>query len=178
MSSRDDLIQHLHELYRNDPYINQLYNSIGLEFDKIKEIIDVLGGQIYFDQLTEDIGIPLMEKLLNFKTDPNSSLEDKQSQLEARYKSYGKFSIDLLQAVCNSWKNGDVEAQLINGDISIKFVGEYGVPTDLDNLKKAIQVIKPAQLMVLYSFKYLLISEVESMTLDQLQQQPLSRFAF
>lgn len=179
MSSKDDLIQHLHKLYRNDPYIYQLYNSIGLEIDKIKEIIDILSGQIYFDELTEDIGIPLMEKVLNFKTDPNSSLEDRRSQLEARRKSYGNFSIDLIQAVCNSWHNGDIKSQLIDGDINIKFIGEYGVPIDLDNLKKAINIIKPAQLIVLYSFRYLLISEIDgAMTLDQLQQQPLSKFAF
>lgn len=150
MSSKDLLIQHLHELYRNDPYINALYNSIGLEMNKIKEIVDILRGQIFFDQLTEDVGIPLMEKLLSFKTDPNSSLDDRHSQLEARYKSRGKFSVDLIQAICNSWVGGDTDVSFIDDIIKLTFLGRNGISHDLDNIYKAIKVIKPAQIPIDY----------------------------
>lgn len=175
----DLLISHLHKLYRADPYIHELYDSVGIEMDNIESIINDLEKEFYFDTMTESVGIPLFENLLSFKTDPIESVEDKSSQLEARYKSNGKCDLDLIRAVCNSWKNGDIQVQLIDGDISIKFVGEYGIPKDLENLKKAIGVIKPAQLILVYSFRYLLIGEVDGvMTLDQLQQQTLDRFAF
>ncbi len=146
MSSKDDLIQHLHELYRADPYINELYKSVGIEMDNVKSIIDDLGKEYFFDTMTTDIGIPTFENLLRFKTSSNAILANRRSQLEARYKGRGKFSIDLIQAICNSWLHGNTDVSFIDDIIKIKFIGINGISNDLDNIYKAIQVIKPAQI--------------------------------
>ncbi|MBV4417077.1 putative phage tail protein [Clostridium tyrobutyricum] len=172
------LIKHLHKLYRTDPWVNEMFNSAGITLDNLEDTIEDLKKQFWFDTMT-DFGIQILEKALSFKVAPNSSLEDKRSQLEARWKSSGKSDLALLQSVANSWKNGDIQVQFVNGNIQIKFVGELGVPQDLDNLKKALEDIKPAQLLLVYLFRYYLIQEINGvMTLDKLQQQPLSKFAF
>jgi hypothetical protein len=175
---KDNLIKHLHRLYRNDPWVQQMFNSAGITLDNIEDTIEELKKQYWFDTMT-DFGIKELESMLNFKTDPTASIEDRRSQLEARWKSNGKCDIYLLQAICDSWKNGDIDVQFVNGNIQIKFVGETGVPNDLEGLEKALDEVKPAHLILIYSFRYLLIKEIDNlMTLNQMEQTPLRKFAF
>ncbi|MBY6860842.1 DUF2313 domain-containing protein, partial [Clostridium botulinum] len=102
----------------------------------------------------------------------------KNSIISARWKSEGKADLNLLQAICNSWKNGKVKVSFTEGRIVLKFVGEYGIPSDLDSLKKQINLSKPTHLPVEYLFAYLLLKDVEAMTLTKLENTKLSNFAF
>ncbi|MMZ67964.1 hypothetical protein D1872_306060 [compost metagenome] len=53
-----------------------------------------------------------------------------------------------------------------------------GIPPNLDDLKEVIEEIKPAHMKVEYEFSYLLIRDIDGvMTLDQLDQVPLLKFA-
>lgn len=173
---KDELIEHLHEMYRKDPYIQSLFTSAGLSLDNLEDAVNDVKNQYWFDTITW--GIPTMEKILDFKTNINDPIEARRSQLEARWKSAGKADLYLLQAVANSWKNGDCEASFVNGKIQVQFTGEYGTPADLDNLKKALENVKPEHLAIVYSFRYLTIGEVQNMTISQLQNTKLSEFAF
>ncbi|MEY8001624.1 putative phage tail protein [Clostridium sp. Mt-5] len=173
---KDDLINNLHKLYRQDPYINQIFNSAGLDLDNLATNVQDALNQYDFSTMTW--GIPILENTLNFKTNSNSPIEDKRSQLQAKWRSNGKSDIYLLQAVANSWKNGDCTVTFVNGKIQVQFTGEYGTPTDLDSLKKALENVKPEHLAIVYSFRYLTIGEVQNMTLAQMEQTPLSKFAF
>ena len=173
---KDELINNLHELYRNDPYINSIFNAVGITLDNLADNIQDVLNQYDFTKMTW--GIPIMEKILDFKTNSNTPIEDRRAQLQARWKSNGKSDIYLLQNIANSWKNGDCQISFVDGKINVKFIGEYGVPNDLDGLKKALDKAKPAHLAILYSFRYLTINEVENMTITQLEQVPMNNFAF
>ncbi|KZL93564.1 putative phage tail protein [Clostridium magnum] len=174
--TKDTLIKNLHKLYREDPWINELFNSAGITLDKINAAIEDLENQYWFDTMTW--AIPVVENMLQFKTDSNAAIEDRRSQLEARWKSNGKADIYLLQAVANSWRNGDVTVSFVNGKIKVTFVGEFGVPKDLEGLEKALEDVKPAHLALVYSYRYLLIKEIDNtMTLSELEQRKLNEFA-
>lgn len=177
--NKDELIQNLHKLYRNDTWINQLFNSTGLALDEIKIQLDYLYRQFWFD--TVDVKfLPIYEKLLDIKTNPNSTIEDRRALIEAKWKSSGgKCDIKLIQAVCNSWRNGKVTVSFINGTIQLKFNGESGVPKDLDTLILAIDDIKPAHLPLTYIFVYLLIKDIHNkMKISELQTKKIMEFAF
>lgn len=174
---KDSLIKNLHKLYRQDPYIQQIFNSAGLTLDNIDSAVADLQSQYWFDTMTW--GIPVLENILQFKTDANAPIEDRRSQLQARWKSNGKADINLLQAVANSWKNGDVTVSFVDGKIKLTFVGEYGIPDDLEGLQKALDDVKPAHLAIVYAFRYLLVKDIDGvMTLSELEQQTLDKFAF
>ncbi len=173
---KEDLLNNIHRLYREDPYIKDIFNSAGLDLDNLKDNLQDMLDQYDFSKMTW--AIPILEDMLNFKTNSSAPTEDKRSQLTAKYRSNGKADIQLLQAIVDSWKNGDCDVKFVGGKIQIQFVGEFGVPDDLEGLQKAIDTVKPAHLAIMYSFKYLTISEVEAMTITQLEQTQLNKFAF
>ncbi|EPY2283517.1 putative phage tail protein [Clostridium sporogenes] len=170
------LINNLHKRVRKDPYIIELCNSSGLEMDTIEDVLEDVRKQFNFETMTW--GADLLASEMNIKLDPTLKQDEKNSIIAARWKSEGKADLNLLQAICNSWHNGNVEVKFVNGKIQLKFNGIYGIPTDLDSLKKQIDLSKPSHLAIDYLFAYLLLKDVEAMTLTTLENTTLSNFAF
>ncbi|MBU3146892.1 putative phage tail protein [Clostridium sp. CF012] len=176
MLYNESLINNLHKDYRQDPWIVEIYNSAGITLDTLELTTTDLENQYSFDTMTW--AIPILEKRLKIKTNPLSSIEDRRSFVEAKWKSSGKCTLDFIQAICNSWKNGEIAVDFVGGRIQIKFVGATGIPTDLNGLKDAIEEAKPCHLLVDYLFKYLLIKDIHNtMTINQLQTTKINQFA-
>lgn len=177
MMAQNRLINNLHAMYRTDPYINNLCQSLGIEIDVVESLLQDIYNQYFFDSMTW--GADIVAKQLDITLNPNRSQAEKNSIIQARWKSSGKSDVYLLQSICDSWKNGGIEVEFINGTIKIKFVGEFGVPTDLDSLKTEINKAKPCHLLVDYLFKYLLIGDIDGvMTLGELETMTLDKFAW
>lgn len=173
--NRDELINNLHALYREDEYIQEIFNSAGITLDSIESAMIDIEQQYWLDTVTW--GLSIWESLLNIKANPESTLEDRRSLVGAKWRGTGKADIYLLQAIANSWKNGSVLVEFIEGKIKLTFNGIYGIPSDLFSLQLAIDDVKPAHLAIIYAFAYLLISDVESMTIANLETQTLDKFA-
>nr|WP_278002048.1 DUF2313 domain-containing protein [Clostridium botulinum] len=144
--------------------------------DTIEGVLEDIKKQFKFSTMTW--GADLLASEMSIKLDPSLKQDEKNSIIAARWKSEGKADLNLLQAICNSWKNGKVKVSFLNGKIVLKFIGEYGIPTDLNSLKKQIDLSKPSHLAVDYLFAYLLLKDVEAMSLTTLQNNTLSNFAF
>jgi hypothetical protein len=71
-----------------------------------------------------------------------------------------------MKNVSESFTNGEVDIIENNPAYSftVKFVGSKGIPPNIDDLKAAIEEIKPAHLAVQYEFSYTLWSEVKNIT--------------
>ncbi|WP_333860809.1 putative phage tail protein [Clostridium sp.] len=146
MSMKDDLINNLHQIYRNDEWIIEIFNSAGLSLDGIISMLLQMYNNYWFDTMDLDT-IAILEKLLDFKTNPNTAIEDRRSQLEARWKSNNKCDLNLLKSIVNSWRNdGYTDVKFKNGRIQIIFTGNLIIPRDLSGLEKALEEIKPAHL--------------------------------
>lgn len=177
MASKDRLLNNLHSLLRNDPYIIEICTSSGIEMDLVIELATELYNNYFFDTMTW--GTDILAKWMNITFSSSLTQEEKNSLIEARWKNNGKSDIDLLQNIANSWKNGDTIITFVDGKIQIKFSGEFGVPTDISGLQSEIEKAKPAHLIVEYLFKYLLIQEIDNvLTLTELETVTLNKFAF
>ena len=66
------------------------------------------------------------------------------------------------------------------GVIMLTFVGAYGIPeaAELAALQDAVEHTIPCHLAVSYLYRYLLVREVDGMTLDELQGHTMHDFAF
>jgi len=174
---KDELIKNIHSIFREDSWIRELFTSIGLTLDELNNAIIDLEKQYWFDTMTW--AIPINEKLLAIKFNPTNSIEDRRSFIEAKWKSAGKADLALIQAVCNSWKNGKVAASFRNGKIELKFNGEYGIPNDFQGLLKILDDVKPSHLGLNYIFTYLLVKDINNkITLNELQSRKIHEFAF
>ena len=91
--------------------------------------------------------------------------------------SNGHNEIKLIQKICDSWKNGEIEADFVDGKIQIQFIGSFGIPSDLDSLKESIEEIKPAHLPIAWLYRYLLKKEIHHV-LAKAQMQTYKKHQF
>ena len=168
----------LNKVYRLDKFIEVWLAPISIEIARLYNQVSAIKNNYFFDNLDND-GCRHYEKLLGLVTDESVSLEDRRSRIQAKWLSNNHNNIALIQSVCDSWKNGEIEADFIDGKIQIRFVGSFGVPSDLESLKESINEVKPAHLPYLILFKYLLIENIhEVKTLEEMEKITLEQFAF
>lgn len=140
---KDALTRNLHKIYRQDKWLNELLNSAGLTLDNVEISIKDLEQQYWFDTMTW--AIPMLEKKLKFKTNANSSVQERRNQLEARWKSNGKTSGDLISGIVEVFTKNLVKVSFKNR-INICAINHKSPNLNLYSLFNAIEEIKPAHL--------------------------------
>lgn len=154
MSFKDYMISTLHKLYRKDEWLQELFRATGLKLDEVEATVDEIHGNNFIDTATEK-AILQYENELNIKASASSTLADRRSTIRAKWLGNGKVDLYLLQQVADSWANGFIELEFVDGKIHVKFISPVGVPTGLEELQKALENTKPAHLAMYYTFAYL-----------------------
>lgn len=163
---------------KKDKVVIDFYEAISISFKEIENTLLKIKNNYYFDKLTET-GCRIFEDLMQITPKKGSTIEERQDVIRAKWRSSGKNSIELIQRVCDSWKNGEIQADFVNGKIVLKFVGEYGIPDDLESLIQAVEEIKMSHLPFALLYKYLLIKDIhEVKTIEQMNNIPIGNFAF
>ena len=171
------MLHNLPKQYRKDPWIIALVNAMQGVLDAQEAATRSVTAQESLDTLTWNLAVE--ERLAGITPPPGSTLESRRTALKAKWRSVGKLTIEQIQAVADAWKNGEVVVSFPDGRIRVQFVGSFGVPEDMDSLKAAIRLVIPAHLPVDYLLRYLLIRDIHGvMTIAELENQPLSNFAF
>lgn len=172
-----DMLLNLPQQYRGDPTVQAVAAAMqGVLAAQEAEAVGV-PPQMSLDKVTWDLETE--ERLLGITPADGATLEERRTQVKARWRSGGKLTIEQVQAVCDAWRNGEVIVTFPGSKLRLQFVGAIGVPTDLDALVAAVQLVIPAHLALEYIFKYLLIRDIhEVMTISTLETQPLGNFAF
>lgn len=109
-------------------------------------------NQMFFDTATW--ALSMYEAEVNITVHTGSTYEDRRSAVIAKEKTSGKLTLETLQNIANSWNNGEIDVQFVDGKLHITFAGENGVPRDLEAFYEAIENAKPAHLAVLYTILY------------------------
>lgn len=175
--TKEYAIAQLHRLYRSDPWVEAVFQAAGFPADVVAELILGIYQSNWFDVMPEEY-VRRYEAAMGLATGGPKTLEDRRAAIEAHWKSSGSITLAMLQGVADSWKNGEVRLSFTGGKIHATFVGSYGVPADLDGLKKALEEAKPAHLALVYAFRYLLIREIHGVkTLAEMDATPLNQFA-
>ena len=153
------LLKLLNKIYRDCAFVQMLINAIAYYINVVYQKILFVRSVFYFDELDLE-GCKYWEELLDIKPRQNQTIAERQSQIQAKWYSNIHSNVELIQLVCDAWKNGEVEVGFINGKIQIKFIGSLGIPSDLEALKASIEEIKPAHLPYILLFKHLLKKEI------------------
>lgn len=156
-----------------------LLQSENIVLDQLHDLITEQERQLTISTATTLLS--RHEKILGLPTDSDATVEDRRSRIIAKLLGQGTVNRKLLQRVASSFTNGAVEIIEHPSDFSfdLKFVSAIGTPPNMDNLSAALDEIKPAHLVYRYLYRYLLIREIHQvMTLNDMQQQTLDKFAF
>lgn len=176
MNYKEILLKYSHKLYRLDEFINDFYESIGNSFDFLQVEIE----QIILNSLISSADlqtVEMYEEQMKIIPNESQSLEERRSMIIAKLRGNNTFNLEQIQNICDSWKNGEVIASFENGKIKLTFIGDYGIPADLDGLKAILEEMKPAHLGIFYNIKYILIKDIQEMTLTEVENHLLKDFA-
>ena len=175
----DNMLSSLPTAYRKDAWVIALLSAIAGVDDAQRAVSSASAQQMFLDSMTWALAIE--ERIAGITPAAGASLEERRSVLQAKWRSAtGKCDVDLIQRVCDSWQNGEVDVDFVDGEIVLRFVGAYGVPDAdaLAALQSAVQEVIPAHLAVKYLYRYLLVREVSAMTVSELQTHTIDEFAF
>ena len=176
MAEFDNMRKSLPVAYRTDKWVCDLLAAIqSLDDTQREQMLDIT-QQLFPGSMTWALAIEERDAGLA----STGTLEERRTALIARWRGSGKCDVDLIQRVCDSWKNGEISVGFAAGVIMLTFVGAYGVPEadELAALQDAVEHTIPCHLAASYLYRYLLVREVDGMTLDELQGHTMHDFAF
>lgn len=169
------LIQYLPEYYQRIREFEIIMDAEDKEMDLLKSHIKDAIQQLQLDTATT--GLDIWEQDTGTVGQQDASYEDRRAKIRSKLRGTGKIDEDLIKVVCDAWTNGNVEVSF-DGKIRIKFNSFYGIPSNMEAVKEAIEKIIPAHLGVKYDLKYFLVSDIHNkMTINELQNTKLSNFA-
>lgn len=173
----DNLKHRVNKLNVRDQMVQNVLEATGQEMDLQDQSTMQTIENLFFDTCSME-QLNAYEKEADITPLPTQEEDGRRSAVEAKWKSYGKVDVAMLQAVANSWKNGKVDVDFVNNKIQIAFVDQFGLPVDRDGLELALDDVKPAHLPIVYLVRYLMVADVEAMTLEEMESHMLSDFAF
>lgn len=170
------LIDRLPLFYKDTKEVINIQNALENERLVLERKLKTLINDLFV--ITSE-NINEWEKFVGIKVDVTKPLEFRKNNVIARIRGKGTTTKELIKNVSESYANAEVDVVENNNLYSflVKFMGVKGVPENLDDLKKAIEEIKPAHLSVNYAFTYnswsmvnhMTWGEVESITWDKLR---------
>lgn len=162
------MFRNLPTAYRTDPWILALCGAVQGLLEGLGRETEALPVQIRLAELTWQL--PVEERLAGLRPRPGASLEDRRSAVIAKWRSGGPVTLAQIQAVADAWRNGVVNVGFDGSTITVTFVGELGIPEDLNGLKSALEMTIPAHLALRYEFRYRTWGELAGRTWGSMAQ--------
>ena len=132
----------INKMYRNDPWVRELYQAAGLQLQDIDELLDVLLDNGFFDAVGER-GLKVYEKDLGIKGD--GSIEQRRAIVQMLWNNNGKCTLDRIRAIVKTFVLDDVDVQFEDGVLKLEFKNSsfvYAIPQIRSNLT----VVKPSHI--------------------------------
>ncbi|PAF31532.1 putative phage tail protein [Paenibacillus sp. 7516] len=169
MSKAEVLMSLLPPLYENVLEMQLLTETEGEELEKLASGLEGVLDQFYPESATW--ALERYEQDLQIPTNPAKPEEQRRSVIISKMRGSGKVSGSMLKNVAQAYESGGIDVSVDSGEyhIIIRFIDTLGLPPNLDDLKAAVEDIKPAHMTVEYRLRYLTIAEVESMTLAEIE---------
>ncbi len=142
------------------PYYDELLESSEIlsaenaEVARLNASINDLLTQ--FNVATATWGLREWERIVGITTDVSKPLGERRSVVIARLRGAGVVTVARVENVAEAFQGGDIEVVERYADYTIvlKFVSDYGVPSNIDDLTAILREIIPAHLAIEYEFKF------------------------
>ncbi|MEF3313335.1 DUF2313 domain-containing protein [Paenibacillus sp. GYB004] len=167
MSHSQKMLLRLQPFMRKSSVYKAIFDAEAGQFDGRDAAIADLRLQLSVDTATWALGV--YEAELGIVTESGKPIAERRSVVKSKMRGTGKVDAALIKLVADSFSNGDVVVQF-DGTIKITFTSVVGTPPNLQDLKLAIEDIKPAHLGVIYIFLYNQYQQLAPYTHDYLAQ--------
>ena len=132
----------INKMYRNDPWVRELYQAAGLQLQDIDELLDVLLDNGFFDAVG-DRGLRVYEKDLGIKGD--GTVEQRRAIVQMLWNNNGKCTLEKIKAIVKTFVLDDVDVKFEEGVLKLEFNNSsfvYAIPQIRNNLT----VVKPSHI--------------------------------
>ena len=132
----------INKMYRNDPWVRELYQSAGIQLQDIDELLDVLLDNGFFDAVA-DRGLRVYEKDLGIKGD--GTVEQRRAIVQMLWNNNGKCTLEKIKAIVKTFVLDDVEVEFVDGVLKLEFNNSafvYAVP----QIRRNLTVVKPSHI--------------------------------
>ncbi|WP_202906843.1 YmfQ family protein [Abyssisolibacter fermentans] len=148
------LMSYLPNSYKTSHVMVSIADTENNELQDFKANLEGVLNQFFIE--TADFTLERWEKDLGIPVNNSKDLEYRRSVIKSKLRGKGTITINLIKNVAESYSNGEVEVTEDNKNYNfiIKFVGIKGIPPNMDDLKKAIEEIKPAHLGFDFEYTY------------------------
>lgn len=140
-----------------------IINAQGPEFDTIRTNMADILSQFYVETAT-GWGLDLWEQMLKLSSYAGKSDDQRRSRIISKLRGMGTVNVSLIKNVAESYVYGTVNVteDAANYSFAVTFIDSRGIPPNLDDVKAALEEIKPAHLAVSYLFTYLRWDELDT----------------
>lgn len=132
----------INKIYRNDPWVRELYQAAGLQLQDIDELLDVLLDNGFFDAVG-DRGLRVYEKDLGITG--NGTVEQRREIVQMLWNNNGKCTIDKIKAIVKTFVLDDVDVQFEEGVLKLEFNNSSFVYAILQ-IRSNLTTVKPSHI--------------------------------
>lgn len=158
------MLSYLPRYYETSRVMGSILQAQGTEMDKLHQSLDETLDQFFINTATW--GLDAWERELGLSSYAGKPDDQRRSRIISKLRGIGTTTLSLIRNVAESYVYSTVEVTVSTAQygFTVKFVDARGVPQNLEDLKSAIEEVKPAHLMVIYQFTYTTWGEVKSTT--------------
>lgn len=167
-----DLMKYLPFYYQTSESIIEIQKAIAGEIGKLNYNIVDLEKQFFIDTATW--GLAMYERILGLKTNPSMLYEDRREIIKAKLRGSGTTTKAMIKNTAEAFSGGEVDVVERNEEyyFIVKFIGQKGIPRNLETFKDMLETIKPAHLG--YKFEFILLTwdmfDYLEITQDELEE--------
>ncbi|WLR52474.1 DUF2313 domain-containing protein [Bacillus tianshenii] len=163
------MLKSLPTYYRKSRVIHNLLDTFTTEFRRLEFKENETFENFIVD--TTFSAISRWERDLGIEPNTSKPLDFRREQVKAKLRATtGTVTKKMIQNIANAYVNGKVEVIENPSAFSfgIKFIGDKGIPDNVNDLEAIINEIKPAHLSFSFDFSYTTWAELGNKTWDDL----------
>ena len=141
--------------WENDSRQQLIYEKLTNRLNWLESIFKEIVDNAFIKTMNEE-ALSKAEKEFNIIPSLDQTLEDRKAVLISTLRGIGVTNIARIKNIVESFTNGKVEVITDNPHyfFKVKFVSEMGIPHRINDVRKAIDKVKPAHLDYDFEFKY------------------------
>lgn len=132
----------INKIYRNDPWVRELYQSAGVQLQDIDVLLDELLDNGFFDTVSER-GLRVYEKDLGIVA--KGSIEQRRNIVQMLWNNSGKCTLEKIKAIIKTFVLDDVDVKFEDGLLKIEFYDSSFVYA-VNQIRENLTIVKPSHI--------------------------------
>ena len=139
----------------------ELYRTEGYELGTAKCTFSDLVDQCFVQTATW--GLLRWEEVYGIATNFSLSYEQRREIILAKMRGQGTTTVEMIQNTAIAFSGGEVEVIEDNAHYNfiVRFVGQYGIPRNMEAFKEMLEEIKPAHLGYTLEYRFVIWNELK-----------------